>query len=470
MRARLFLVTTMFACAGLAQRAAAQGGGDLNPNLKSDAQAVKRFLDLRLGLSIHWGPSSQTGYEISWSRGRHRANQRQFAPVEQYDALYKTFNPTKFNAAEWARLMNRWGMRYVLPTGKHHDGFSLWFSKYSNYTVKNTPFKRDIMKELGDAVRRHGIVFGSYYSNLDWYHPDWPAYRGGPGPLFAKHPDSPKFDRYLEYMRNQLTELIKDYGVEILQFDGEWDAWNHEVGSQMYRYLHELAPTVILSSRVDVGRQAAKNTGGEWNWKKYGGDYEERERYVSWLPSNQAEVRSWADHPCQSWITIDKRQWAWNPDPDLVKSEELIRNVVTIVGSNCNVAINVSPRPDGTFHPDQIAIMDKLGRWLEENGPAIYGTRGGPFYPAEWGVSTRSGKRSYVHVLNWPQGRLLLPPLKEKVVSTQVLAGGHKVQFRQSSEGIEVTVPERLRDKVDTIIALDFDRAPGMQAGTTAKQ
>lgn len=463
MHGRLVLVGTMVAFLGFTQQAAAQGGGDRKPDLMSNPQAVKRFLDMRVGLSVHWGPSSQTGYEISWSRGQHHADQRQIVPIEQYDALYKTFNPSKFNAEEWAGLMNRWGMKYVLPTGKHHDGFSLWFSRQSDYTMKQTPFHRDIMKELGDAARRHGVVFGSYYSNLDWYHPDWPTYRGGPGPLFKKYADSPRIDRYLEYMRNQLTELIKEYGVEILQFDGDWDGWSHEVGSEMYRYLHEMAPKVVLNSRVDIGRPAAKETDGEWDWKKYAGDYEERERYVSGLPSDQKEIRSWADHPCQSWITVDKRQWAWNPDPDLLKPEELVRDVVTIVGGNCNVAINVAPRPDGTFHPDQIAIMDKLGEWLRRNGVSIYDTRGGPFYPAPWGVSTRSGKRVYLHVLDGPHEQLSLPPLKQKLISARILTGGHKVKFRQTAKGIEVTVPEPRTDRVDTIVALDFDHEPEMQ-------
>jgi len=463
--ARLWpVVATLIALAASVQPGAAQGGGDLNPDLKTDPQALKRFLDMRVGLSIHWGPSSQTGYEISWSRVPAGTKQRQVVPVERYDALYKTFNPVKFDAAEWASLAKRWGTRYVLPTGKHHDGFSLWFSAQSPYTMAATPFHRDLMKELGQAVRAQGLVFGSYYSDIDWYHPDWPAPRGGPGPLFRAYPDSPNLDRYLDYMRKQLAELINDYGVEILQFDGEWDAWNHQVGSAMYRYLHRMFPTVILSSRVDVGRPAAEKVHGEWDWKTYAGDYEERERNVSWLPSSDREVRTWATHPCQAWITVDKRQWAWNPDPELLTTPELIREVVTTVGSNCNIAINIGPRPDGTFHPDQVALMDSLGKWLQANGEAIYGTRGGPFYLAPWGVSTRKGNRAYVHVLKWPDRSLTLPPLKQQIVSASVLGTNRKVDVRQMPTGIELTVPPDSHSQLDTIVALDFDRAPEMQA------
>jgi alpha-L-fucosidase len=401
--------------------------------------------------------NSQRGVEISWPRGRHSDNQRQLIPVKEYDQLYKTFNPVKFNADEWAGLAKRWGMKYVLPTGKHHDGFALWYSKYSPYDMEATPFRRDIMKELGDACRKHGLVFGSYYSDLDWYHPDWTPYEPEPGPLFPKRPDSPNLERYLTYMLNQLTELIRDYGVEILQFDGEWkDSWTHEVGSRMYREIRKISPTVIISSRIDRGRQEARRLKTtKWDWKVYAGDYEERERYVSWLPSSEKEVTGWADHPWQAWVTIDKRQWAWNPDPDLLTPEEIIVDLVTTCGSNGNYVMNVGPRPDGTFHPDQVAIMDKVGEWLRKNGEAVYGTRGGPFPPAEWGFSMQKGRRAYLHVLKWSGESLRLPALKQRILSARLL-GGEKVEYRQGAEGIEVTVPQRLRDKVDTIVALEL--------------
>lgn len=460
---RPFLIVTALSCFALCPLAAGQGGGDRNPDLKTDPQALQRFLDLRVGLSIHWGPSSQTGDEISWSRASDDPKQRQIVPREQYDNLYKTFNPTKFDAEEWARLMNRWGMKYVMPTGKHHDGFALWFSRYSNYTMRQTPFGRDIMRKLGDAARRHGVVFGSYYSDLDWYHPDWPIYRGAPGPLFVRQTDSPNFPRYLEYMRHQLTELVQDYGVQIIEFDGEWDAWNHEVGSQMYRYLHQLSPTVMLSSRVDVGRPAAEKAHGEWDWHTYAGDYEERERLVDWDATKVRAESDWSDHPCQYWITVDKRQWAWNPQPVLLTPAELIHSVVTSVGAGCNVAVNLGPRPDGTFYPDEIALMDQLGAWLQRNSAAVYATRGGPFYPAPWGVSTRQGNRAYLHILKAPEGDLALPPLPQKVLSARLLGNGAKLRVRQTSEAIQVTVPAQGRDAIDTIVELEFDHPPEMQ-------
>jgi alpha-L-fucosidase len=320
------------------------------------------------------------------------------------------------------------------------------------------------MKELGRACRQEGIVFGSYYSNLDWYHPDWKPYEPQPGPLFEKKPDSPNLDRYLTYMRNQLTELIRDYGVEILQFDGEWPpTWTHEIGSRMYRDLRKLSPAVLLSSRIDKGRYGTKDphTGG-WNQKIHAGDYEERERYVSGLPGEK-EAAGWADHAWQTWATIDRKQWAWNDDPELRTPEDIIEDLVSTVGSNGNYLINVAPRPDGSFHPDQIAVMDKVGAWLKANGESIYGTRGGPIRPADWGYSTRKGNTAYLHILKWRGDRLSLPPLGQRILSARLLGDRKPVEFRQLDAMIEIAVPAGRRDKLDTIVVLEFDRRPEMQ-------
>lgn len=447
---------------GIAAPAFPQGGGDLNPDLRTPAAALGRYQDLRVGLSVHWGPDAQTGNEISWCRGRHGENRHQLVPVEQYDQLYKTFNPVKFDAEEWLRLAKRWGMRYIMPTAKHHDGFALWFSRYSPYTMEKTPLHRDIMKELGDACRRDGVVFGTYYSNLDWYHPDWTPYEPHPGPLFEKHADTPNLQRYLAYMKNQLTELIRDYGVEIIQFDGEWpDTWTHEIGGRMYRDLRAAGPNVIMGSRIDKGRFGTKDpaTGG-WNWKIYAGDFEERERMVSWVREKTADVRSWANYPWEAWVTIDRKQWAWNPHPDLLKPDEIVVDIVTTVGNNGNYCINVPPRADGSFAPDQIAILDEVGRWLARNGAAIYATRGGPFQPAEWGVSTHRGNKAWLHVMKWTSTTVVVRAPKQEIRGARLL-DGPALHFTQSDGNLRITVPENLRKLPDTVIELEFAGEPG---------
>lgn len=430
-----------------------QGGGDLNPGLQTDPAAIRRFMDLRVGLSVHWGPCSQTGLELSWSRGHHATVAGRFTPVEQYDELYRTFNPQKFDAEEWVQFMRQWGMRYLLPTGKHHDGFSMWFSKHSPYTIKQTPFGRDPMRELGEACRRNGVVFGSYYSDLDWYHPDWKPYDPQPGPLFPRFTDTPNLDRYLEYMRNQLLELVDDYKVEILQFDGEWPAtWTHAIGSELYRTLHLKDPRVLLSSRIDRGRQEK-----DLETDAFAGDFEERELVVTGLGSGNGPRYGWSDRPAQQWETIDRRQWSWNPDPELRSADELIVDLVKAVGCNSNFLINVPARPDGSFDERQTAIMNEVGAWLRKHGESIYGTRGGPFYPAEWGVSTHSGNQVFLHLLNTSVNAVSLPPLLRKIDSARLLASGRAVRFAQSSNGVNLSCSTESMQSPVTVVVLDLN-------------
>lgn len=440
--------------AGLAITAAGaqtvlSGGGDLNPDLKTSAEALKKWQDLRVGMCVHWGPSSLSGKEIGWSRGTK-------IPATAYDSLYLRFDPIRFDADEWARLMKRWGMRYLSPTSKHHDGFSIWFSDYSPYDMEATPGKIDIMGELKKACDRHGIMLGAYYSNLDWYHPDWTPYEhGGPGPLFPKQADSPDTARYFEYMANQVCELIDKYDLAFVQFDGEWDGtYTHEVGSKMYRRFHTLKPDVLLSTRIDIGRRmAGADNHIDMDGAKYAGDFQDRER----LTNRGNNVAVWGDHPWQAWVTIDKSQWSYNPEPRLMTAEELIRDMVGIVGSNGNYMINLGPRPDGTFEPGQVALMDTLGMWLKAHGDAIYGTRGGPYYPYEGGVSTRNGKRAWLLVTDPSVRTLELPAPPQRLTSAKDGLTGKKVAFSTTGFQTRFELPQGQPGQPVRIIELRFD-------------
>lgn len=180
---------------------------------------------------------------------------------------------------------------------------------------------------------------------------------------------------------------------------------------------------------------------------------------VDWVATEGHEVVYWADYPWQAWVTIDKRQWAWNPEPDLMTADEIILDLVRTVTNNGNYAINLGPRPDGTFHPDQIAIMDQVGAWLGENGEAIYGTRGGPYRPSPWGASTHKGKKVYLHVLKWSEDKLRLPLLEQQVLTARVK--DQAVAMQQTESAVEISVPGNLRTTPVTIIALEFDSALG---------
>ena len=439
------------------------GGGELNPDLKTSVEALKKWQDLRVGMCVHWGPSSLSGKEIGWSRGTS-------VPVSTYDSLYLRFNPERFDADQWCRLMKRWGMRYLSPTSRHHDGFSIWFSDYSEYDMENTPAKRDLMAEMKAACDHHGIMFGAYCSNLDWYHPDWAPYsHGGPGPLFPKQEDSPNLPRYFEYMANQVCELIDKYDLAFIQFDGEWDStYTHEIGSAMYRRFHTRKPEILLNSRVDIGRRmAGADNHIDMDGTKYAGDFQDRER----LTNRGNNVTVWGSHPWQAWVTIDKSQWSYNPAPQLMTATELVRDMVGVVGSNGNYMINLGPRPDGTFEPGQIALMDTLGTWLKRHGEAIYGTRGGPYYPFDGGVSTRKGKRAWLLITDPAVQTLHLPNPPERLLSARDGISGKKIDFTISSSGTRFELPDARPEDPVRIVELKFDAPVGMcESGLHCKE
>lgn len=450
------LLLLMVATISMATFAQLSGGGDLNPDLKAPKAAQEKWMDLRVGLSVHWGPSSLGGEEISWSRDR-------IIPKETYDNYYKEFAPVKFDADEWAQLMNRWGIKYMAPTGKHHDGFCLWFSDFTDYDMENAKLKVDLMDELAKACKKHNIMFGSYYSNLDWYHPDWAPYQfGGPGPLFEKQADSPNLDRYFKFFENQCVELIEKYDLDFMQFDGEWDStYTHEIGSQLYRRFHEVKPEILLNSRIDIGRRSVGRSNHLYmDGEKYCGDFQDRERLVK----HGNNVIAWLDHPWQAWVTIDKDQWSYNKKPKLMNADELIRDMVGVVGNNGNYMINLGPRPDGSFEKEQIALMDELGKWLDKNGETIYGTRGGPFYPFKQGVSTRKGNKAWLMITDPNAIKIYLPKLSQKIVSATVFGTITKVSFSEENNNWVFSMDEINLNGPVKIIELTFKQKVRMAA------
>jgi len=405
---------------------------------ESTAKAVDSRLDwwrdARFGLFIHWGPVSLKGTEIGWSRGTK-------VPVAEYDALYREFNPTGFSAPEWAALAREAGMKYLVITSKHHDGFCIWDSEYTDYDIMATPFARDVLRELADACRDQGIQFCTYHSIIDWHHPDYlPRGKGDTRP-----PETADYDRYVVYMKDQLRELIANYGpLGILWFDGEWDpTWTHERGLDLYQYVRDLQPSIIINNRVDKGRDGMEGVTKEGGFL---GDYETPEQKIG---SFQRE------RPWETCMTLGT-QWAWKPDDTVKSFEECIQTLVLTCGGDGNLLLNVGPMPDGRIEARQAERLREMGAWLERNGESIYGTRGGPFLPGEWGASTCKENTIYVHLFGWEGESITLPAIEPRVESAHIL-GGLDVQFAQTDDGIELYVGEVLQDAVDTVIALELD-------------
>ena len=427
-----FLVGLAFVLAGLilggtAGFAADESGGERDGRLAWWRQA-------RFGMFIHWGPVSLKGTEIGWSRGDQ-------VPVDEYDRLYQRFNPTNFNADAWARLAKDTGMKYLILTTKHHDGFCLWDTAFTDYNIMNTPFHRDVVKELAAACKRQGIVFGAYHSILDWRHPDYPL--GSPGGKSQK--PQPNMDRYYEYLRNQVAELIQQYGpLGVLWFDGEWESpWNHERAKDLNACLRLLQPSLIINNRIDKGRQdmAGTTLAGDFL-----GDYDTPEQRIGVFQKNR---------PWESCITLCQ-QWSWKPNDTMKSVQECLRTLIACAGGDGNLLLNVGPMPDGRIEPRQEARLREVGQWMQQFGPTVYGTRGGPYKPGPWGASTCRGNRIYLHIFAWPGETLRLPAIPRIVVGSRSWTGG-RARIVQIGNELRVTVPPANRHAIDTLVELRID-------------
>lgn len=407
------------------------GGGEANPNLGTHPDALRRWQHLRFGMFIHWGPVSLRGTEIGWSRGRE-------VPIAEYDQLYTEFNPVLFNADEWVTTAKSAGMKYIILVTKHHDGFALWDSDHTDYDIMAGPFKRDIVWEISRACKRHDILFGTYYSILDWYHPDYPIeLQDGKR---AGKPDA-NMQKYIPILKGQVRELVEQYDTQILWFDGEWeDPWTHEMGMDLYAWARGFYNELLINNRVDKGREGMD---GVSKGAQFAGDFETPEQRVgAYNPET----------PWESCITIAK-QWAWKPNDQLKSAEECIRTLVQTAGGDGNLLLNVSPMLDGRLEQRQIDVLTEVGDWLQLYGESNYGTRGGPIPPQEWGVTTYKGDKVFVHVL-YPQPEILLPGFSEPITSARMSESGESLSFSMTEAGLALTLPDTAPDVVDRIIVL----------------
>ncbi len=420
-----------------------------DPVLEDDLlqERVEDWQEMRFGMFIHWGPVSLKGTEIGWSRGNQ-------VPRDEYDSLYKRFDPARFDADEWVGIAKQAGMKYMVITSKHHDGFCLWDTKQTDYNIMNSPFGRDVIKELSDACRKGGIAFGTYYSVLDWYHPDYGT--GSPGGK-TKKPD-PDMDRYQEFLHNQLAELVNGYGpLFTIWFDGHWEEpWTFERGVELLKFCRELDPGMLINNRV--GKAGKAEAGKTARKSKNPGEYDTPEQRIGAFNNKR---------PWETCMTIC-RQWAWKPEDSMKTFEQCIRTLVLTAGGDGNLLFNVGPMSDGRIEPRQADRLKEMGQWLGRHGRSIYGTRGGPFYPGNWGCSTHKGSTVFVHVFERDADAVLLPGISNRILSASLMTGG-EVGFEQADDMITLTLPVNERDPVDTIVVLELD-APvtGMAAAARA--
>ena len=424
MKWRVVVCTALLGCLTVschAKKADTTNLKESKDHLKAGERDMQAWREMKFGLFIHWGPVSLKGTEIGWSRGGERRGRsgKGSIPAEEYDNLYKQFNPVKFNADEWVQMAKDAGMKYLVFTSKHHDGFSMFDSRLTDYKITNSPFKRDVVKELADACHKAGLKLGFYYSPPDWYHPD---YR------------TENHIRYIDFMHGQIRELCTNYGrLDIMWFDGlggkavDWDSEN------MFKMIRRLQPHIVINNRAGLPA-----------------DHDTPEQRIGKFQHD----RAW-----ETCMTIC-RQWAWKPNDEMKSLKQCIHTLVRVVGGDGNLLFNVGPMPDGRIEPRQVTRLREMGDWLRKYGESIYATRGGPFKTTASLAGTYKGNTIYVHILNWPGDTVTLPAINKKIIAGSLLTGG-SVKLKQTPEGIEISVPKQYRRELDTIVKLRLDGPAG---------
>ena len=427
----IFLVGSHFAVAGLF----------------SKPDRMEWFNQARFGMFIHWGiysvPAGQYGTNKNYAEWiQLQAN----IPASEYEKYAAQFNPTNFNANEWVQVAKNAGMKYMVITAKHHDGFCMFDSKLTDYTVvKATPWHHDPLKDLSAECKKAGIKFCVYYSDPDWHHPEFPAeysqhgFHGNPNP-------NADLEKYVDYMQGQIHELLTGYGpIGILWFDDGGSFKNtmdvrtncatllH--AQETLNEIHKLQPKTLVNNRLGIPA-----------------DYGTPEQRIPGArQTNSFEV-------C---MTLNKH-WGYNKnDHNWKDANVVVQNLADIASKGGNYLLNVGPTSQGVFPPDAVRILADVGRWMKINGESIYDTTASPLNAAPaWGRITQKGNMLYLHVFDWPKdGKLILSGVNGKGKRANLLAEKHmKLQITQSPEQIQIAVPTAAPDALDSVIVLQCSR------------
>jgi len=410
-------------------------------------EARQWFQDAKFGMFIHWGVYSVLG-DGEWVMNN------QNIPIEAYEKLPLFFNPVEYKPEEWVKLAKAAGMKYITITSRHHDGFSMFDTEASDYNiVKQTPYGKDVLKPLAEACRKEGIKLFFYYSLLDWNRDDYYP-RGRTGTGIPGRSDSGNWDDYIVFMKDQLTELLTQYGeIGGIWFDGHWDQveWNgKEYGDlkvdwhydELYSLIHDLQPQCLIGNNHHV----APITGEDFQMfekdlpGKNTTGWGTRSENIGQLPKEVCE-------------TING-SWGFNLQDQKHKSDkELIRYLVSAAGYGSNLLLNVGPMPNGKIQEKHASSLVNIGKWLEKNGQTIYGTRQGPVPPSEEMVSTQKGDEIYLHILDEKKQSYLIPGFSGKI-DKMTFASGQNVNYKVNEFGLVFSIPDQERDSIDTIVTM----------------
>jgi alpha-L-fucosidase len=427
------------------------------PSTDRDAR-MAWWRDARFGMFIHWGLYAVPAGEYNGQRSERigewimdwanipRAEYEQFAP---------RFNPVKFDAAQWVRIAKDAGMKYIVITSKHHDGFSMYDSAVTKYDIVDaTPYKKDPMRALADESRRQGLTFAFYYSIMDWHHPS--QYVDAPG----RHQDAGhrlttmregRKGEYVDYMKAQLRELVANYDPAVLWFDGEWvEWWTEEDGQDLYKYVRSLKPSILINNRVGKGRKGME--GLSKTDREYAGDFGTPEQQI---PASGLPGVDW-----ESCMTMNDTWGFKSYDHNWKSPETLVRQLVDSASKGGNYLLNVGPTADGEIPGASVERLAAMGRWMRVNSDAIYGTTASPFpMQLSWGRATRKADKLYLHVFNWPaDGLLTVPPFGGTIRAASLLGRSQpRLTVTKAGEGFSIKLASQPPDPIASVIVVRND-------------
>lgn len=393
-------------------------------------EAREEFQDMKFGMFIHWGVYSILA-DGEWVMLIKKIQK------DNYGRLADFFNPQEFNAEEWVKIAKDAGMKYITVTSRHHDSFSMFDTDASDFNIVDaTPYGKDPLKELAEACKKEGIKLNFYYSLLDWRRDD---YKDG------KKGDAEAWNKYIGFMKAQLTELLTNYGeVGCIWFDGHWDQkeanWHYD---EIYSLIHKLSPSTLIANNHHIEPIP-------------GDDVQTFERD---LPGENhggfnhgVEV---SQLPLESCATMAGK-WGYSIyDKKFKSTKQLIHFLVKAAGKNGNLLLNVGPMPNGKIQPEFVNTLGEVGDWTSKYGESIYGTRGNVVSSQDWGTITKKDKTLYVHVLETPsEPYIFISEFTEKITSATSFDGKTKIKFKQMKEGTFLYPEKDFDTSIDGIIKL----------------
>jgi len=373
------------------------------------------FREARFGMFIHWGI-----YAIP-ARGEWVRSAEQMS-IEDYQTYFDEFDPYLYDPKEWAKTAKAAGMKYAVLTAKHHDGFCLWDTQTTDYNATNTPANRDLLKEFVEAFRAEGLKVGFYYSLVDWYHPDYPAYGDRQHPM-RENPEykgkKHNFDNYLDYMHQQVEELVTNYGkLDIMWFDFSYWQYKGEKwrATELVNMVREKQPGIIIDNRLGGDMEKAEPD-------VFAGDFDGPEQGIPREPIKNEEGYPL---PWEACMTLNDN-WGYSLNKNYKTPQDVVRYLVNATSKGGNLLVNVGPNAYGEIPEESVAILKEVGKWMRKNGKAIYGAGIADYEKPEWGRFTQKGNKLYAFLTEPNFGHISMKGFKGKIEKARLLTDGAEV-------------------------------------------